>query len=135
MNVFDDSYQFWYLREASVGVYISNIPYIWGFLRQTLTFLRASSESTANSQAGYGRRPSRAYALNPQDYGCSASMIRSGLGKETLGTSESEENIISASAAPKEMNLVLSHKIYYTPLLSIVSRVSDLRTWQTSLLR
>ncbi|KFY79737.1 hypothetical protein V499_01306 [Pseudogymnoascus sp. VKM F-103] len=105
-NVFDDSYQFWYLREASVGMYISNIPYIWGFLRHTFTFLRASSGLTANSQAGYGRRPSRGNALNStNDYSHKTSMMRIGLGKEGLGTSESEENIISASASPSDFNL------------------------------
>ncbi|KAH8690293.1 hypothetical protein BGW36DRAFT_401654 [Talaromyces proteolyticus] len=42
-DIFDTSYQFWYLREASVAIYISNLPYIWSFFRRTIRFLRAST--------------------------------------------------------------------------------------------
>lgn len=40
-DVYDDSYMLWYIREASVAVYTSNLPMIWPLLRDWFPCLRA----------------------------------------------------------------------------------------------
>ncbi|RAL05159.1 uncharacterized protein BO80DRAFT_178392 [Aspergillus ibericus CBS 121593] len=55
-NIYDDSYQFWYLREASIGMYVTNLPFVWSLARSTLAFLR-TSQYTHNGrydEAQYG---------------------------------------------------------------------------------
>ena len=91
-DVFDTSYQFWYLREASVGIYISNLPYIWGFVRQVLPSLRLSTGARGNSNGrNYVARPSM---LSHNTFHHISSASRSeGDNKYTM-RSDSEENII-----------------------------------------
>ncbi|KGO75881.1 hypothetical protein PITC_033270 [Penicillium italicum] len=45
-NIYDTSYQFWYLREASIGVWVTNAPFVWSLARSTLSFLKSSSNPT-----------------------------------------------------------------------------------------
>lgn len=40
-NVWDPSYMLWYVREASVAVYVSNLPLIWPMLREWFPTLKA----------------------------------------------------------------------------------------------
>ncbi|POS83086.1 hypothetical protein EPUL_005601, partial [Erysiphe pulchra] len=40
-NLFDPSYVMWYVREASVAVYVSNLPLIWPLLREWFPTLKA----------------------------------------------------------------------------------------------
>ncbi|OJZ88988.1 UbiD family decarboxylase [Aspergillus piperis CBS 112811] len=55
-NIYDDSYQFWYLREASIGMYVTNLPFVWSLARSTLTFLRTSQYTNKGryNEAQYG---------------------------------------------------------------------------------
>ncbi|KAF2467583.1 uncharacterized protein BDR25DRAFT_205502, partial [Lindgomyces ingoldianus] len=39
-DVYDTSYMLWYTREASVAVYVANLPGIWPLLRERIHFLR-----------------------------------------------------------------------------------------------
>jgi hypothetical protein len=39
-NVYDTSYMLWYTREASVAVYVANLPLIWPLLREWFPLLR-----------------------------------------------------------------------------------------------
>ncbi|KAJ5518808.1 hypothetical protein N7453_001230 [Penicillium expansum] len=45
-NIWDTSYQFWYLREASIGVWVTNAPFVWSLARSTLNFLKSTSNPT-----------------------------------------------------------------------------------------
>lgn len=48
-NVWDPSYMLWYVREASVAVYVSNLPLIWPMLREWFPTLKAlAPRSRAN---------------------------------------------------------------------------------------
>jgi len=40
-NIWDPSYMLWYTREASIAVYVSNLPMIWPLLREYFPVLRA----------------------------------------------------------------------------------------------
>ncbi|KAI1495986.1 hypothetical protein F5X99DRAFT_401749 [Biscogniauxia marginata] len=40
-NIWDPSYMLWYVREASVAIYVSNLPMMWPLLRDWFPFLRA----------------------------------------------------------------------------------------------
>ncbi|GKZ17245.1 hypothetical protein AbraCBS73388_007297 [Aspergillus brasiliensis] len=55
-DIYDDSYQFWYLREASIGMYVTNLPFVWSLARSTLTFLRTSQYTNKGryNEAQYG---------------------------------------------------------------------------------
>jgi hypothetical protein len=39
-DVYDTAYMLWYTREASVAVFVSNLPGIWPLLREHIRFLR-----------------------------------------------------------------------------------------------
>ncbi|PVH79674.1 hypothetical protein DL98DRAFT_560658 [Cadophora sp. DSE1049] len=58
-DVWDPSYMLWYTREASVAIYVSNLPMIWPLLREWFPSLRAltpghksSSKNLAYAPAG-----------------------------------------------------------------------------------
>jgi hypothetical protein len=44
-DVYDPSYMLWYIREASVAVYVANLPILWPLLREWLPCLRHSTRS------------------------------------------------------------------------------------------
>lgn len=51
-NVWDPVYMLWYVREASVAMYVSNLPMIWPLLRDWFPCLRKLTPGGASS---YGR--------------------------------------------------------------------------------
>ncbi|OJD29286.1 uncharacterized protein BKCO1_8500015 [Diplodia corticola] len=57
-DVYDTSYMLWYTREASVAVYVANLPMIWPLLREWFPCLRKLS--TGKNYAAE-RRPSAYY--------------------------------------------------------------------------
>ncbi|CRG83345.1 hypothetical protein PISL3812_00696 [Talaromyces islandicus] len=57
-DIFDTSYQFWYLRESSVGVYITNLPYIWSFLRRTMHVLHTTTVGHLGNPLSSSRKSS-----------------------------------------------------------------------------
>jgi hypothetical protein len=65
-NVWDPSYMLWYTREASVAVYVSNLPMIWPLLRQWFPFLRnlTPGNRTTSANRGYGNSSSRGHGNN-----------------------------------------------------------------------
>ena len=44
----------WYTREASVAVYVPNMPMIWPLLREYIPFLRSIASRKASSLPAYG---------------------------------------------------------------------------------
>ncbi|ORY58573.1 uncharacterized protein BCR38DRAFT_400370 [Pseudomassariella vexata] len=60
-DVWDPSYMLWYTREASVAVYVSNLPMIWPLLREWFPFLRSIGSSNGSYQpnSGAGRKQYR----------------------------------------------------------------------------
>ncbi len=50
-DIWDPTYMLWYVREASVAVYVSNLPMIWPLLRDWFPCLRALSEGPVGSGA------------------------------------------------------------------------------------
>lgn len=102
-DIYDDSYQFWYLREASIGMYVTNLPYIWGLARQTFHFLRSSEGITPDiyRNTPYGGT-SRGSALRPKTGGGDPKLGPYGnLETENdleLPRSESQEHIIKMKA-------------------------------------
>jgi hypothetical protein len=72
-NIWDPTYMLWYTREASVAVYVSNLPMIWPLLREYFPALRAltpgqkgSSPTSGEGSSGKLRNksPSRARVLS-----------------------------------------------------------------------
>ncbi|KAI5920888.1 hypothetical protein F4810DRAFT_713087 [Camillea tinctor] len=64
-DIWDPSYMLWYVREASVAVYVSNLPMMWPLLRDWFPFLRAlnptnylpaSTDGHQHRRDRYGRR-------------------------------------------------------------------------------
>jgi len=51
-DVYDTAYMLWYTREASVAVYVANLPLIWPLLREWFPFLR----NLSSAQKSYGVR-------------------------------------------------------------------------------
>ncbi|KAF2270552.1 hypothetical protein CC78DRAFT_451095 [Lojkania enalia] len=48
-DVYSTVYMLWYTREASVAVYVANLPGIWPLLREHIRFLRNHTTYTTNS--------------------------------------------------------------------------------------
>lgn len=55
-NVYDASYMLWYIREASVAVYMSNLPMIWPLLREWFPCLRALTPGAGRTYERQARR-------------------------------------------------------------------------------
>jgi hypothetical protein len=57
-NVYATTYMLWYTREASVAVYVSNLPGIWPLLKEHIRFLRDHTNSyvtgASNKPPKYG---------------------------------------------------------------------------------
>lgn len=56
-DVYNTAYMLWYTREASVAVYVANLPGIWPLLREHIRFLRDHTNSYitgASKQPRYG---------------------------------------------------------------------------------
>lgn len=60
-NIWDPSYMLWYTREASVAVYVSNLPMIWPLLREwfpVLKVLTPGQKISSGKREGYGNMSS-----------------------------------------------------------------------------
>ena len=59
LNIYADDFMFWYTREASVAVYVANLPCIWPLLREFLPVLRSWTPgyhgSTLDKRSRYNR--------------------------------------------------------------------------------
>ncbi|KAL2070108.1 hypothetical protein VTL71DRAFT_14788 [Oculimacula yallundae] len=55
-NIWDPSYMLWYTREASVAIYVSNLPMIWPLLREWFPSLKALTpgQRSSSKNLGYG---------------------------------------------------------------------------------
>ena len=56
-DIWDTSYMFWYTREASVAVYVSNLPMVWPLMREYIPFLQNLTpvgKSTSRKTYGAG---------------------------------------------------------------------------------
>ncbi|KUJ07447.1 uncharacterized protein LY89DRAFT_601132 [Mollisia scopiformis] len=95
-DIWDDSYQFWYLREASIAMYTTNLPYVWSLARQTFRVLR-STESDTSGRLPYAG-PSHLSNLQSKTGGQSRRDKYNNLdtvnGSGALERTESEEHII-----------------------------------------
>jgi hypothetical protein len=49
-NVYDTAYMLWYTREASVAVYVANLPMIWPLLREWVPYLRSGLTRSGGSE-------------------------------------------------------------------------------------
>ncbi|KAF4628007.1 hypothetical protein G7Y89_g10145 [Cudoniella acicularis] len=52
-NIWDPSYMLWYTREASVAVYVSNLPLIWPLLKDWFPALRKLTPGGGKSSSGH----------------------------------------------------------------------------------
>ena len=90
VDIWDTSYQFWYLREASLAMYATNLPYVWGLARQSFRVLRSSNLNTdvkhGNGLKTAGTRSRTRGRLNALDTGSDRVC--------GIPRTESEENII-----------------------------------------
>jgi hypothetical protein len=53
-NIWDPSYMLWYTREASVAVYVSNLPMIWPLLREYFPGLKSLTPGQKSSLSQQG---------------------------------------------------------------------------------
>lgn len=65
-NIWDPSYMLWYTREASVAVYVSNLPMIWPLLREWFPGLHALTPGQKSSGTSRKREYSANGSLQPR---------------------------------------------------------------------
>ncbi|KAK2607039.1 hypothetical protein N8I77_005748 [Diaporthe amygdali] len=84
-DVYDASYMLWYVREASVAVYMSNLPMIWPLLREWFPCLRALTPGAGRT---YDRRVQKSALTSTARYGARKSTQRMNIlsGKASGGT-------------------------------------------------
>ncbi|EEA19249.1 hypothetical protein TMatcc_010193 [Talaromyces marneffei ATCC 18224] len=100
-DIYDTSYQFWYLREASVGIYVSNLPYVWSFLRRTIKFLHSTATGTRKSSHRLyygGKTNDNTFTGHTGARSRNFSAITSNHDDMHMGRSESEEHIFGGIA-------------------------------------
>lgn len=96
------------MREAAVGIYISNLPYVWGLLRQTLSILRATASHSGAmwDTSGYGRGTAGTNVLASNRTSThDASVMLSNIDHKHMASSESEEDAISISPIRGDVDL------------------------------
>ncbi|OJJ43916.1 hypothetical protein ASPZODRAFT_72646 [Penicilliopsis zonata CBS 506.65] len=59
-DIYDYSYQFWYLRESSIGMYIANLPFVWTLVRQAVSQLQSTRTGGASEANRFSAAPSKA---------------------------------------------------------------------------
>ncbi|KAF1837513.1 hypothetical protein BDW02DRAFT_595504 [Decorospora gaudefroyi] len=94
-DVYSTTYMLWYTREASVAVYVANLPGIWPLLREHIRFLREHTNSYVTGQSkmpGYGTRS--------QQYGNLSKATRSRL--RTFTNLHSDDVELGASYAKSD---------------------------------
>ncbi|KAH6878964.1 hypothetical protein BKA58DRAFT_409317 [Alternaria rosae] len=60
-DVYSTTYMLWYTREASVAVYVANLPGIWPLLREHIRFLREHTSYYATGQSKMPGQSSHGY--------------------------------------------------------------------------
>jgi hypothetical protein len=71
-DVYSSTYMLWYTREASVAVYVANLPGIWPLLREHIRFLREHTNSYATGASakppkyGYGSQYGNMSSAGPR---------------------------------------------------------------------
>ncbi|POS79134.1 hypothetical protein DHEL01_v202459 [Diaporthe helianthi] len=83
-DVYDDSYMLWYIREASVAVYTSNLPMIWPLLRDWIPCLRALTPGADRTDERQPARAALASVYARRRYTCRTTTNSSG--KASPGT-------------------------------------------------
>ncbi|KAG9861170.1 hypothetical protein KCU90_g10053, partial [Aureobasidium melanogenum] len=66
ISVYSADYMFWYTREASVAVYVSNLPCVWPLLREALPALKSWTPGFVSSSA-YRRRDASTTGLTARN--------------------------------------------------------------------
>ncbi|KAF1989610.1 hypothetical protein K402DRAFT_349569 [Aulographum hederae CBS 113979] len=64
-NVWSPTYMLWYIREASVAVYVANIPMIWPLIRELFPCLRAITELSHGLPTYFKRNSASANQSRP----------------------------------------------------------------------
>lgn len=79
-DVYSPDYMLWYVREASVAVYVSNLPMIWPLLREWFPSLKAMSPGFVRSRyTGSGRRKGNMVKMAPYGESQGSTMKMSGV--------------------------------------------------------
>ncbi|KAJ9634386.1 hypothetical protein H2199_009044 [Coniosporium tulheliwenetii] len=101
-DVWDTSYMFWYTREASVAVWVANLPMIWPLMREWLPFLR----SMTGSKPSYRDRNTDGYAKsNGRSHNVSASAnTQPGAGDVQLAELKSGAKVSAKNASSSSSN-------------------------------
>jgi hypothetical protein len=108
-NIWDPSYMLWYTREASVAVYVSNLPMIWPLLRAWFpalrTFTPGQKSSGISGKRAYGANGSAQLRRNMgKPRRLSSGKRDNGIVTTILGKGESEEELSGSDGI--EMGMV-----------------------------
>ena len=86
-------------------MYVSNLPYIWGFVRQVMPGFRIPSSSRGRSSRSRGTRPSDTALTANNTFQHITSISRSETGYKGENRNDSEENIIQPVADHGDIGL------------------------------
>ncbi|KAK0107942.1 hypothetical protein ONS96_003727 [Cadophora gregata f. sp. sojae] len=115
-NVWDPSYMLWYTREASVAVYVSNLPMIWPLLREWFPSLRdltpGHKSSGVSKNLAYG--PGTGGGAGGRPHRTNIAGRHMHLGGSFGGKRLSDNGIITTIRAKGESTEELSTKSYDT---------------------
>lgn len=94
-DIFDTSYQFWYLRESSIGVYITNLPYIWSFFRRSMHFLHTTTAGHLGNPFSSSRKssaPKRKYLYSAKSLEISTNPFQPNPEHQVISTISAHNN-------------------------------------------
>ncbi|KAF1942649.1 hypothetical protein EJ02DRAFT_433890 [Clathrospora elynae] len=127
-DIYATTYMLWYTREASVAVYVANLPGIWPLLREHIRFLREHT----NSYTTRSSKPPH-YGNGSQQYGKLSKNTRSRVRTFTnLESDEVELGTSFAKSGARSVNSLEKSKSSENPFASVAvsgrpSRESDER--------
>jgi hypothetical protein len=142
-NIWDPSYMLWYTREASVAVYVSNLPMIWPLLREWFPSLKAltpgqksSSSKGLSFGAGLSGRPRTTNIVGRHlsggfggkrlsDSGITTTINGKGESTEELSSGDSTEMGAISRVDSWDQKLVTGHKNEGTGLAGWESNPKD----------
>lgn len=108
-NIWDPSYMLWYTREASVAVYVSNLPMIWPLLREYFPMLKAltpGQKSSLSLQGASSTGRLRSTKVGPGNRHLSGGFGENRVTTTIRGTVKGESTEELSSGSETEMGVI-----------------------------
>lgn len=129
-NIWDPTYMLWYTREASVAVYVSNLPMIWPLLREYFPVLRGLTPGQKSSFPAEGSSSTGKIRTKSTS---SARVLSGGIGNSRItttikGTVNGDSTEVLSGGSEIEMGIITEQQSWNRDNIGVAVG-SDLDGW------